>query len=263
MRSSSGRDRGEIQKPMNLRPSLAVLAALMGAILADSQAVASPVTYQLSGGGVSWSTDLTANINYSPAGGGGFSIDPWVGPLSLSVTNLRNNTTDNQTVYCTDIFDDYRSGGVYQLGLLSQTVSLTSADRIDALLSHVRPTDAIEGAAVQAAIWKLENDPGNDNIASGIFSISPDGITGNGAVYQAFIAQTDTYLDKVDSGLWRVQPGTKVRQYIAAPGSGPNQSFSYLSPAAANIPEPASLALLCGGLAVLVKLRLRRGHRVT
>lgn len=262
MRSSSDRQQGVTDKPMNLRPSLAIMA-LLGAMLADTQAVAAPVTYQLSGGGVGWSTDLTANINYSPAGGGGFSVDAWVGPLSLTVTNLGNNTTDNQTVYCTDIFDDYRSGGVYQLGLLSQTVSLTIADRIDALLSHVTPTDAVEGAAVQAAIWKLENDPGNDNIASGIFSISPDGITGGGAVYQAFIAQTDTYLDKVSSGAWRVQPGTKVRQYIAAPGGGPNQNFSYLSPDVASIPEPASLALLGGGLAVLIGLRLRRGYRVT
>jgi hypothetical protein len=262
MRSTNDNERAVVRKPMNLRPFLAGMA-LLGAILADTQATASPVTYQLSGGGVSWSTDLTANINYRPAGGGGFSVDAWVGPLSLSVTNLRNNSTDTQTVYCTDIFDDYRSGGVYQLGLLSQTVSLTIANRIDALLSHVTPTDAIEGAAVQAAIWKLENDPGNDNIASGIFSISPDGITGGGAVYQKFIAQTDSYLDKISSGSWRVQPGTKVREYIAAVGGGPNQNFSYLSPAAANIPELASLALLGGGLAVLVGLRRRRGRRIT
>lgn len=243
---------------MNLRPSIAGIVVL-AATLANAQHVAaSPVAYELSGGGVGWSTDLTANLNYGPAGGGGFSVDAWVGPLSLDVTNLRTDTTTVQTVYCTDIFDDYQPGGVYQLGLLSQTVSLTIANRVDALLSHVTPTDAIQGAALQAAIWKLENDPGNTNIASGIFSLSPDGITGNSANYQALIAQADIYLDNVISGSWRAQPGTVVREYIVAAGGGRNQTFSFLSPATANIPEPVSAVLLCGGLAALIGLRRRR-----
>jgi hypothetical protein len=247
---------------MNLRPLIAVIA-LCGAALAGPHAIASPVTYLLAGGGVGWSTDLTATINYSPAGGGGFSVDAWVGPLSLSVTNLGSNTTDTQMVYCTDIFDDYRSGGIYLLGLLSQTVSLTIADRIDALLSHVTPTDAIEGAALQAAIWKVENDPGNYNIQTGVFSIAPDGITGDGTEYQAFILQADTYLDNIASGAWQFQQGTTVLQYTADPAGGPNQSFAFLEPAAHSTPEPASLALLGTGAAALIGLRRRRRRGIT
>lgn len=242
---------------MKLRPSIAVLA-LCGAISASPHAIAAPIMYQLNGGGVGWSTDLTATINYSPTGGGGFSVDAWVGPLSLSVTNLGNNTTDTQMVYCTDIFDDYRAGGIYVLGLLNQTVSLTIADRIDALLSNVTPTDAIEGAALQAAIWKVENDPGDYNIQSGVFSIAPDGITGDGAEYQAFIAQANIYLDNIGSGAWQFQPGTTVLQYTADPDGAPSQSFSFLAPAAHNTPEPASLALLGTGVIALLGLR-RRG----
>jgi hypothetical protein len=247
---------------MKLLPLLAPVA-LFASVLAGPYAMAAPVAYQLAGGGVGWSTDLTANINYSPAGGGGFSEDAWVGPLSLNVTNLGNNTTDTQVVYCTDIFDDYRSGGIYQLGLLTQTVSLTTADRIDALLSHVTPTTAIEGAALQASIWKVENDPGNYNIQNGIFSITPDGITGNGAEYQAFITQADVYLANIESGAWQSQPGTTVLQYTADPAGGPNQSFAFLEPAMHSTPEPASLAVLGSGVVALIGLRRRRQHRIS
>jgi hypothetical protein len=248
---------------MNLRHLIAA-TALLAAATATTPVVASPVTYQLSGGGVSWSTDLTANINYSPVGGGGFSEDVWVGPLSLTVTNLSNSTSIVQTVYCTDIFDDYESGGTYRLGLLSQTAGQTTANKVDALLSHVTPNGAIEGAALQAVIWKLENNPGNNSITSGIFSISPDGITGNGANYQAFIADANTYLRNVNSGVWRPEAGTTVLQYTVAPGGEPNQTFSFLSTdPPVNTPEPASLALLGSGMVALVGMRRRLVRRLT
>ena len=118
---------------------------------------------------------------------------------------------------------------------------------------------------MQAAIWKLENDPGSDTITSGIFSISPDGITGGGATYQAFVIQTDTYLDNVNNGTWQIQPGSVVQQYTVAPGAGPNQTFAFLSSdPPAKIPEPAALAVLSTGLTALIGLsRRRRGRDFT
>jgi hypothetical protein len=247
---------------MSLRHLIAA-TVLLGAAAATAPAVAAPVTYQLSGGGVSWSTDLTANINYNPIGGGGFSEDVWVGPLSLTVTNLSNNTSTVQSVYCTDIFDDYISGGDYRLGSLSQTLGVATANKVDALLSHVTPANAIEGAAVQAVIWKLENNPGNDIITSGIFSINPDGITGNGANYQAFITDANTYLKDVNDGTWRPTAGTTVMQYTVAPGNGPDQTFAFLTDPPINAPEPASLALLGTGMVALFGTRRRQGRRIT
>jgi hypothetical protein len=110
---------------------------------------------------------------------------------------------------------------------------------------------------LQAAIWKVDFDPGNYDIQHGIFSISPDGLTGDNATYQAFIALADSYLASVSNGTFHAKGGTIVKQYTGtSPSGAKDQSFVVV-----NAPEPASLALLASGFVALAGLRRHRCQR--
>lgn len=234
-------------------------AALVALSLVARSAQADPATYTLTDGPGFVSNDLIMSVNYNPAGGGGFSVDAYVGPLALNVTNNVTNLTTTMTVYCTDIFDDYNPGGVYSLGALSDTLASTvKVEQIGALLSHVTPgvtlgygSAAEAGAAMQASIWAIENEPGTSGytIDSGVFSVS--GGDANDPIFQS---DASSFLTNVASGTWTATPGDLVDQYEVVAGGAPNQRFSYLDPPAA-APEPGAIFLLGAGLLGLAGVR--------
>ena len=88
-------------------------------------AFAAPTVYQLTDGSGFSSGDLVGSINYmgSPPGYPPvtFSGNVYIGPLNMLVTNETTLLPTMQTVYCTDIFNEYNAGGLYTLSATNLT----------------------------------------------------------------------------------------------------------------------------------------------
>jgi len=243
-------------------------AVLAGPAFADTQ-------YLLTEGPNFTSGDLIGSINYSGTPTVTYNNNVYIGPLNMDVTNETTLVTTTQTVYCTDIFDEFKAGGLYTLSATSLTSYLTSqlgnsanatikVQQINALLSNAAPTNQVTGAAIQAAIWEIENETGvtGYSLANGLFTASVD--AGN---QTAFAADATSYLSNVSgtngtNGTWQPTGADSVWEYVVAQGQNSNQTFGFLATTGGGnnvpLPEPTTLTVLGLGLAGLVVARRRK-----
>ncbi len=218
-----------------MRRILLATVALLG-IAASASARAG--TYQLTG--TVFSDALTAYIQYTgtpevPP------VDVYVGPLNEEVTDITTHVTTSEVLYCDDIFNDYSSGGLYSLTRTTVDGSTTIGDEIIALLANAPQTTAVDLAALQAAIWTVENGKG--------FSIY-------GGDTAEFNTQMMTDIESVSgsSPIWAAPADDLLNQYTSV--SGNNQNFVFLYPLPT--PEPASILMLGTTLIGLGLVRKRR-----
>jgi hypothetical protein len=264
---------------MNAHLTGLISLGLAAAFVAGPAYATPPTLYQITDGVGFTNGDLIGSINYignppnyPPVT---FNGNVYIGPLNMQVTNESTKVAIQQTVYCTDIFDDYISGGLYTVSPTNLTGQLTAElgsatdagikiKQINALLSHASPTNQPAGAAIQAAIWEIENEPGvtGYSLATGKFTASVD--SGN---QPAFAADAATDLANVtgttgDNGIWQPTSGETLEEFVVAEGQGANQSFSFLALPSSSFdvpaPEPASLSVLGLGVLGLAAIRRRR-----
>lgn len=248
-----------------MRRPLAAFALFANLGVAFS-ASAAPITYSLSyvpAGEVASLAQGYENVTVHDTARA-FSEPGAAGPVTLDVRNLATGAMTPLELLCTDVFDTYVSPGRYTLGRLSDTVGdPVKAGQIAALLENglSRITDGASAAALQVAVWEVENEPGhaNYNVGSGQFYVTGYG----GTVDPRMVADANADLGNVTTGVWKPDPRDIVMQFQPVSGQR-NQSFAYVvpdpSPSAA--PEPSTLALLGTGAALAGWIGLRR-HRKT
>jgi hypothetical protein len=193
----------------------------------------------------------------------GFEAAGAAAPVTMQVRDLATGSTRTLEMLCTDVFHDYVSPGIYVLGQLSDTLSdRTKVGQIEALIQNGLPgaTNAAAAAALQAAVWEIENEPGDSGygITSGQFYLTGYG----GALDPSMVADAQADLLAVETQAWKPDPGKIVMQFESAPGMAgyPDQSFAFVAPAP--VPEPPAAALLAfGSVAALVGTYRVRGFR--
>lgn len=235
-----------------------IVLALFAAL--STSAKAAPVTYSLSylpGGEVPSLARGWENVTIHDTARD-FSEPGAAGPATLRVRNLQTGNTLPLELLCTDVFTYYVSPGTYTLGRLADTLHDTvKVGQIEALIQHglTRATDDASAAALQVAVWEIENEPGDSGygITGGQFYITGYG----GALDRRMLADAATDLNAVELGAWKPDPGWVVMQFepVTGPRGYPNQSFAYIAPTPA--PEPRTLVLLGVGAVVTAFARRR------
>ncbi len=247
-----------------MRRPLAAFALLTALGLA-LPAGAAPITYSLSyvpAGEVASLAHGYENVTVHDSAAR-FSEPGAAGPVTLDVRNLATGTMTPLELLCTDVFDTYVSPGRYTLGRLSDTVrDPVKAGQIAALLENglARITDSALAAALQVAVWEIENEAGHSNydVDGGLFYVTGYG----GAVDPRMVADANADLTNVTSGTWKPDPRDIVMQFEPVAGER-NQSFAYVVPAphSSPAPEPATLSMLGVGALATLWVGLRRRHR--
>lgn len=243
-----------------MRATPLVFAGLCAVLLVGGKAIATPVTYQLSyvpGGEVASLAHGYENVTLNDSARS-MSESGAAGPLTLDIRNVQTGAVQLLELLCTDVFDDYVSGGTYTLGRLSDTLHDTvKLDQIEALIQNglSGATDNASAAALQLAVWEIQNEPGLSgyDVASGVFTVTGYG----GAIDGNMVNEANDDLGKVVSGTWKPDPKEIVYQFEPAGGAEyPNQTFAYIAPAPA--PEPAAASLLGVGMIGLSLFARRR-----
>lgn len=227
---------------------------LFAALGAARPAAAAPITYSLSylpAGEVASLGHGYENVTVRDTARA-FSEPGAAGPVTLDVRDVATGATTPLELLCTDVFDTYVSPGRYTLGRLSDTVrDPVKAGQIAALLENglSRITDNASAAALQLAVWEIENERGhtNYNVGAGQFYVTGYG----GAVDPRMVADANADLENVTTGVWKPRPGDIVMQFEPVSGQH-NQSFAFVIPDSppSAAPEPSTLALLGAGVAL-------------
>ena len=134
---------------------------LAAAILAISAGPVFATPYTLSDGTAGLTTgDIIGTVVYN--GVPHLAEGAYIGPLHMTVTDDATNMSVQQIVYCTDIFDVYKPGGIYDLSTtsLAARIGAIKTQQVNALLKNVVVTDNNSGAALQADIWEIIDEPG-------------------------------------------------------------------------------------------------------
>ena len=226
---------------------------LMVALLAVSTMPAFATPYTLTNGAAGLTSgDIIGTVVYN--GVPHLAEGAYIGPLDMTVTDDATNTSIQQIVYCTDIFDVYRPGGVYDLSTTSLAARIGSikVGQINSLLDNVVVTDKDSGAAVQADIWEIINEPGTTgyDLTHGLFQITD-------VSDSAFFADASAYFAKIANGTWTPSDEYLVNEYVLALSQPPNQTFAFL-PSGIHVPEPASMMLFGLGIGALGLVRRRK-----
>jgi hypothetical protein len=190
---------------------------------------------------------LSGNISYAPTA---LSLNVGIGRFQLNGTDLETGLAANFITYCIDIFHELRPA-LYDFAPIATLLpSAEKQGQLLTLLSFADPLVASSpdqneaAAAVQLAIWEITNETGETyGFSTGAFQSSGGNSDGARALAQS-------YLDNVTSGAW-------------APAEGQLQLFysrESQSQILAAVPEPATWAMMLGGIA-FVGMAARRRNR--
>jgi hypothetical protein len=252
------------------------LASACAMLLAAHSAAAEPTTYLLSylGGDPDTARGPGAeNLTVFAPGMLPGGLPGPVGPVWLTVSGSDGSLTTVQ-VYSTDLRSTLCLPGPYLIEDLSGSTGDPVKDaQVVALMTNGQLVvhDAASAAALQAAIWEVEYEAGSSgyNVQTGAFQISSYG----GFIDHATPDDAARFLANVEDGTWETNSGMDAWRFVSLAGSGP--SFGFAVPGARTtldtqpeddsqtilgqlIPEPAALAVLAGGMVLLVLWTRRR-----
>ncbi len=140
-----------------------------------------------------------------------------------------------QTLWCTDIFDNFLPNGSYNLSNSGLNgLGATKVGQINALLAHAllspeySADTAAGGAAIQAAIWEIENETANFgyDVTTPALQVSVDSHAGNFATDVALFLGNVSGTNGTD-GIWQPDGNQTVMEYVPVNPAN-NQSFGFL-----------------------------------
>jgi hypothetical protein len=159
-----------------------------------------------------------------------------------------------RVLFCVDLFVNINTG-TYNTALdFADTPNLK---RVAWLLNNYYPTNAITGAGLQLAIWDIMSDNG-DGFTSGLVRKSTSTSSPTNATVLADAIQYEAL------SVGKSSTNAVVYHNFTIPGGAPAQTLIGLWPTDGGpiaTPEPASIFMILGGLALIGLGRFRRASR--